>query len=143
MSREVLQQALELYLSREMPAGTVIGDPKWWAPKIAAAFETALAQPIPQAVPQIPQEHSSDEMEAVYEAIIQWDEGGGKRSRRELARRIVAANIGTWSGLTSQRQPLTDIEIVEALMPVNVFGDGYHLRIARAIEAAIGIKAVA
>ena len=82
-------------------------------------------------------------MEAVYEAIIQWDESGGKRSRRELARRIVAANIGTWSGLTSQRQPLTDIEIVEALMPVNVFGDGYHLRIARAIEAAIGIKAVA
>ena len=28
--------------------------------------------------------------EAVYETIIQWDEGGGKRSRRELARRIVA-----------------------------------------------------
>ena len=38
-----------------------------------------------------------------------------------------------------QRQPLTDFEIVEALMPVNVFGDGYHLRIARAIEAAHGI----
>lgn len=29
-------------------------------------------------------------LEAVYEIIIQWDEGGGKRSRRELARRIVA-----------------------------------------------------
>ena len=28
--------------------------------------------------------------EAVYETIIHWDEGGGKRSRRELARRIVA-----------------------------------------------------
>jgi hypothetical protein len=28
-------------------------------------------------------------MEAVYETIIHWDEGGGKRSRRELARRIV------------------------------------------------------
>lgn len=28
--------------------------------------------------------------EAIYETIIQWDEGGGKRSRRELARRIVA-----------------------------------------------------
>ena len=28
-------------------------------------------------------------LEAVYETIIQWDEGGGKRSRRELARRIV------------------------------------------------------
>ena len=28
--------------------------------------------------------------ETVYETIIHWDEGGGKRSRRELARRIVA-----------------------------------------------------
>ena len=28
--------------------------------------------------------------EAIYQTIIQWDEGGGKRSRRELARRIVA-----------------------------------------------------
>ena len=28
-------------------------------------------------------------LETVYETIIQWDEGGGKRSRRELARRIV------------------------------------------------------
>lgn len=27
--------------------------------------------------------------ETVYETIIHWDEGGGKRSRRELARRIV------------------------------------------------------
>jgi hypothetical protein len=29
-------------------------------------------------------------LEAVYKTIIQWDEGGGKRSRRELARRIMA-----------------------------------------------------
>ena len=29
-------------------------------------------------------------LEMVYETIIHWDEGGGKRSRRELARRIVA-----------------------------------------------------
>jgi hypothetical protein len=29
-------------------------------------------------------------LETVYETIIQWDEGGGKRSRRELARRIVS-----------------------------------------------------
>lgn len=28
-------------------------------------------------------------LETVYETIIDWDEGGGKRSRRELARRIV------------------------------------------------------
>ena len=29
------------------------------------------------------------DLEAVYETIIRWDIGGGKRSRRELARRIV------------------------------------------------------
>ena len=29
-------------------------------------------------------------LENVYETIVQWDEGGGKRSRRELAQRIVA-----------------------------------------------------
>ena len=29
-------------------------------------------------------------LDDVYETIIHWDEGGGKRSRRELARRIVA-----------------------------------------------------
>jgi hypothetical protein len=29
-------------------------------------------------------------LETVYETIIHWDEGGGKRSRRELARQIVA-----------------------------------------------------
>ena len=38
-----------------------------------------------------------------------------------------------------QRQPLTDDEIVEALMPVEIAGAGYYIRIARAIEAAHGI----
>ena len=43
-------------------------------------------------------------LEAVYETIIYWDEGGGKRSRRELARRIVALYTTPpkreWVGLT-------------------------------------------
>lgn len=42
---EALKQALEAYLCREMPAGTVIGDPKWWAPKIANVIKEVLAQP--------------------------------------------------------------------------------------------------
>jgi hypothetical protein len=46
----------------------------------ATAIKEALAQPEQEPVA----------LEAVYETIIQWDEGGGKRSRRELARRIVA-----------------------------------------------------
>lgn len=39
-----------------------------------------------------PQESTKPEqatIESVYETIVKWDEGGGKRSRRELARRIV------------------------------------------------------
>ena len=43
--KEALKMALEAYLCREMPAGTVIGDPKWWAAKIANAIKEALAQP--------------------------------------------------------------------------------------------------
>lgn len=43
-------------------------------------------------------------LESVYETIIQWDEGGGKRSRRELARRIAALYTTPprreWVGLT-------------------------------------------
>jgi len=38
MTKEAMTLALEDYLSREMPAGTVIGDPKWWAAKIANAL---------------------------------------------------------------------------------------------------------
>lgn len=41
-------------------------------------------------------------LEPVYETIIHWDEGGGKRSRRELARRIVALYT------TPPRAALTD-----------------------------------
>lgn len=41
---------------------------------------------------------------------------------------------------TPQRKPLTDEEIQDLLMPVRISGDGYYLRIARAIEAAHGIK---
>ena len=41
--------------------------------------------PVPTAQP----EQEPVTLEAVYETIIQWDEGGGKRSRRELARRIM------------------------------------------------------
>ncbi len=48
--------------------------------------------------------------EAVYETIIHWDEGGGKRSRRELARRIVALYT-TPPAAPRQWVELTDEEI--------------------------------
>ncbi len=77
-------------------------------------------------------------LETVYETIIHWDEGGGKRSRRELARRIVA--LYTYP---PQRKPLTDEEIDDIWnrycdeMGEASINDAYD--IARAIERAHGI----
>ena len=51
----------------------------------AQALRERLAQP----------EHGPVALESIYETIIRWDEGGGKRSRRELARRIVALYTAT------------------------------------------------
>ena len=70
-------------------------------------------------------------LESVYETIIQWDEGGGKRSRRELARRIVDLYTSP-----PQRKPLTDEEMKRVCAETWSF-DPYE--IARAIEEAHGI----
>ena len=85
-------------------------------------------------------------LETFYETIIHWDEGGGKRSRRELARRIVALYTHPL-----QRKPLTDEQICGAFRKAGL--EAYHQRdavvemkydrrinaFARAIERAHGI----
>lgn len=73
-------------------------------------------------------------LEAVYETIIQWDEGGGKRSRRELARRIVAL-----AEQPAQRKPLTD-EKVEKIIKDNMVLQMNLAGIRQDFEAAHGIK---
>ena len=55
-------------------------------------------------------------------------------------REVTDGSAGVLLYTTPQRKPLTDEEIQHLLMPVRIFGDGYYLRIARAIEAAHGIK---
>ena len=84
-----------------------------------ARLEKALAsQPAPVQEPVT--------LETVYETIIHWDEGGGKRSRRELARRIVdlyttpPAQPAAWVGLTDEelyavRVPMSPEEIARAV----------------------------
>jgi hypothetical protein len=34
-----MSESFEQWLAREMPAGTVISDPLWWAPKIRKALQ--------------------------------------------------------------------------------------------------------
>jgi len=70
--RELMQQALEA-LER-------YGGVDQRACDAEEALRERLAQPVQEPVA----------LEAVYQTIIHWDEGGGKRSRRELARRIAA-----------------------------------------------------
>ena len=78
---EALRMALEAleYEAKAYAVHNELQIPKTIREAITAIKE-ALAQPEQEPVA----------LETVYETIIQWDEGGGKRSRRELARRIVS-----------------------------------------------------
>ena len=94
---------------------------------------TSLRQAIEQAEKQEPVA-----LETVYETIIQWDEGGGKRSRRELARRIMALYIPQqpqreWVGLT-------DEERMDILLNLNWDKKLSHMDTALAIEAKLKEK---
>jgi hypothetical protein len=72
-----------------------------------------------------------DALENVYKIIIDWDECGGKRSRRELARRIVdlyaAPPQRPWVGLT-------EIEIVDIEAEELTSASSETFSFARAIE---------
>ena len=46
--REALMERLYEWLRREMPAGTVIDDPDWWAPRIARAMLAAQPAAVPE-----------------------------------------------------------------------------------------------
>lgn len=67
-------------------------NPDWDAMAVMVEEQQRMAKRIAELEAQPEQEPV---LETVYETIIQWDEGGGKRSRRELARRIVALYTAT------------------------------------------------
>ena len=79
---------------------------------------------------EMPAQDEPVALETVYETIIQWDEGGGKRSRRELARRIAALYT-----CPPAREPLTVVEIMREWNSAK----NSVVEFARAIEAAHGI----
>jgi DNA-binding XRE family transcriptional regulator len=80
MSIEAMKQALSALEIED----SACRHEKEMTPEHIASSITVLRQAIVQAEKQEPVT-----LEEVYETIIQWDEAGGKRSRRELARRIV------------------------------------------------------
>jgi hypothetical protein len=82
------------------------------------------------------------DLQTVYDTIIQWDVDGGKRSRRELARRIVdlyttpPAQPAAWVGLTAD-------EMLEALIAVDPATKRLPIgftRFAQAVEAKLREK---
>jgi len=69
--------------------------------------------------------------EAIYETIINWDEGG-KRSRRELARRIEAL----YTHSVPTQPALSDKQILDIFGKVSADGMGHYMTaVGRAIEA--------
>ena len=48
---QALTDVLTDFLLREMPAGTIIGDPAWWAKRIARVIEAKLNDKQPAATP--------------------------------------------------------------------------------------------
>ena len=75
---------------------------------------------------------SQSRAKRVYQAMIDMHQ---VLEEKELSDEWLQLNAGYTT--PPQRKPLTDEEIMELLMPVRIFGDGYYLRIARAIEAKL------
>jgi len=154
MTQEALKLALE-FIERVNKDGWILADfePQMYA--TITAIKEALAEHAMRATQRLGQEieqkigcvnHDCERckaqteqepvaLEAVYETIIHWDEGGGKRSRRELARRIVSLYT-----TPTQRKPLINeqLEAMAEKYVTNCYFD--TLKYARAIEAAHGIK---
>ena len=91
---EAMKQALEALES--CGEGHITdGGNQWYDAKLVDTAIASLRQAIREhamyEVQRLGQEIEQEAvaLETVYETIIQWDEGGGKRSRRDLARRII------------------------------------------------------
>lgn len=126
--RKAAQQALEALIGAGDDMDVAMQD-------AFVALRASLAQPEPEPVV----------LETVYETIIHWDESGGKRSRRDLARRIVSLFAAP-----PQRKPLTYVQINEIYRKArrlpkecDEYGElisASDIEFARAIEAAHGIS---
>lgn len=72
------------WLAREIPPGTVISNPAWWAPRILRAALRATPQPAAQAAPDV----SEDTPEAVEGTIQVLKECGGFTEQAPVIRQL-------------------------------------------------------
>jgi hypothetical protein len=130
--REIMQQALEA-LEQYTDVVTSVNDPNSWvtvadggkpAREAITALRERLAQPqrthwegCEEVHPECRKPEQEPVLETVYETIIQWDEGGGKRSRRGLARRIVALYTAT----QPEQEPVDSAEKAGAYMDARLW----------------------
>ena len=161
MSIETMKQTLEDYLSCEMPAGTVIGDPKWWAGKIANVLAKqeghsnfcqnceALARELKaikqeQGEPVAWQERQARRMQDGV--VTEWTNWYACRYRTIDEAQVEACDhipyewrpLYTTPYVATQRQqrkPLTDEQIEQMWERT-----GDYESFSRAVEAAHGIK---
>lgn len=137
------------WLQREMPTGTIISDPYWWATRIYKAVLAAAPQP-PQA-DALAADHA-DTVRYCYECGSIGDVPKGKRdccpdgSHAKRVHRVIAeqaqggfhAMLADFSlsadhiGNAAEMVPITEDQLATAL---NSFGSsGLLIRIARAVE---------
>ena len=127
-NRELMQQAIEAMeyadacLKKQLTTKTKHEYAQDLLFEAGTALRERLAQP----------EREPVVLETIYDTIICWDETDGKRSRRELARRIFALYTTPprreWAGLT--RDEVLDIEETAK----------HPLDFARSIEAKLKEK---
>jgi len=119
MSREIMQQALDALKQTFQFQQTR---------DVIAALEAELAKPEPT-------------QERIYETIVQWD-SGGKRSRRELARRVETLFKEPRAHITDGTPCWCDPvqELAKREQAINPFPSFMRRRIEEAIGSAINPK---
>jgi hypothetical protein len=105
--QQSVREAFEAWLEREMPVGTVIGDPKWWAIRILRALS---ASPAGNKVEGEVFANKLDEIRSIYEFSV--DDDGALRDAAGMLRSIRVAH-------PQPPQPDSN-ELVEALRRLEV-----------------------
>lgn len=87
----VPEQFKEWFL-REVPEGTIIGNPEWWADRIAKRFMSAPAPMVPEGWKLVPIEPTAPMLKAAFRIDISNMLGQEAADRRAIYRAMLAAS---------------------------------------------------